>query len=337
VSRISIVLPIHNAERYLDRALANLLACVPSDSEVIVVDDHSDDDSLRVVRTWQSQGLQNVVILENPGRGVAAARNLAVEAATGDYLWFTDCDDDWSPAIVERLAEVAHEVDADIVVCNATKVAQPSGLESLIEDAPRDETISGSEAYDRLLSGALQGHLWNKLFKTALFSAETFPPTRAHSDLGGMFSVIASARRVAMVPEALYTYYVHDGSVLNSRQYRWDDLWDCLDLATKQLAPEERSQRNLITFKYRNVIVPVVNESIRREDVSDPLEIAGARKRARHAASLTEAVRLVRWGQRDAAVRAGLIKLAFPLYRAMYKRHRAKKWAELDSFATPAA
>ncbi|MCS5723243.1 glycosyltransferase [Herbiconiux sp. CPCC 203407] len=328
----TVILPIHNASSYLDRAFENVRATLGDDTELVIVDDHSTDDSWEKVQRWAEHLPGRVVVIANEGRGVAAARNLAVSRATGDFVWFVDCDDDWRPEIVKHMVDLARQTGADIVLSNAEKVSQPSGETSVIEDAASRDVITGQEAFSRLLLGEIEGHLWNKLFRRTLFSSAPFPATRAHSDLGGMFGLFSAASVVAALPEVLYTYYVHEGSVLNRRQYRWDDLWDCLQLA-RAGADDVAGGRPLTTFKYRNVIVPTVNESIRRETVAEASDIDRARKRARSATSISEAVRLALWGQRDAAARALLIKLAFPVYRGIYKRHRAKNWAELDSFA----
>ncbi|MFB2580906.1 glycosyltransferase family 2 protein [Herbiconiux sp. P15] len=331
---LSVILPVHNASAYLARALSNLQASVGIDDEVIVVDDHSTDDSLALVRAWGGQIAGRLIVLENDARGVASARNLAVSHAKGDFIWFADCDDDWSPQILARMSEVAVATGADIVICNAEKITQPSGSRAVIEDATVSEVLNGKQSLLRLLRGDIEGHLWNKLFRRTLFAESPFPATRAHSDLGGMFALLASADLIAAVPEVLYTYYVHEGSVLNRKQYRWDDLWDCLALARAHVGTGTDDRRALITFTYRNVIVPTVNESVRRESVSERADIERARRRAKKAVRISDLLELVRLGQRDAAVRGLLIKFVFPIYRALYKRHRAKRWGELDAFAS---
>jgi glycosyltransferase involved in cell wall biosynthesis len=332
--RVSVILPVHNASRYLPHALENLREMDDASIEFVVIDDHSDDDSADILGSWPG-ALANVQLLSNEGRGVAAARNQAVASAHGDYLWFADCDDDWSADIVATMLAAADRSDADVVVCNARKVARPGGSESLIEDAPAQDEITGSEALSRLLDGRVQGHLWNKLFRRSLFDHIVFPPTRAHSDLGAMFPLLAAARTVALIPDTLYTYYVHAGSILNQNEYRWDDLWDCLAIAERSVeASGHRAEltKPLTIFTYRNVIVPSVNESLRREDNTNEATITSVRRRSRVRASVPDVVHLARWGQRDAAVRGLLIKVAFPLYRAIYRRYRRQSWSAVDEF-----
>lgn len=334
---ISVIMPVHGAGGYLARTLENLRAISGEGVEFVAIDDHSADDSLEVLRSWVGE-LPNLTVLESEDRGVAAARNQAVRAASGTYLWFTDCDDDWDPQIVGTMLNAARRDGADVVVSNATKVALPSRSSSEIVDATEAEVMSGGEALTRLLTGRIQGHLWNKLFARRLFDEIHFPSTRAHSDLGAMFALLGSAERVTLVPETLYTYYVHDGSILNQRQYRWDDLWDCLTLAGQAVSACQEGgsidSGALVTFKYRNVIIPSINETVRRESTAAAQDIRDVRARARAAISVSELVRLLtQLGQADAAIRGAMIKFAFPLYRVIYRRHRRRTWSEVDTLS----
>ncbi|MFB2555287.1 glycosyltransferase family 2 protein [Herbiconiux liangxiaofengii] len=329
---MSVIVPIHNAREYLARTNENLRRIAQGDVEFIVIDDHSDDGSGEMVKDWDD--LANLLVLSSTTRGVAATRNQAVAAATGDFLWFADCDDDWDAEVVSSMLREADRAGADIVVSNAVKVMIPGDRSEIIQDASVQEQITGSEALQRLLVGSIQGHLWNKLFARHLFESAPFPATRAHSDLGGMFALLAAAKTVALLPEAHYTYYVHDGSILNQRAYRWLDLWDCLELAEAAVDAEgdgsDSVRQALIVFTYRNVIVPSINETIRREVSASPDDIRTFRARGRKRVKSRDLVWLASHGQADAAVRGGVIKWAFPAYRALYRRHRARTWAAVD-------
>lgn len=333
---ITVIIPIHNAAKYLTNAVENLKQLESPTVEFVVVNDHSSDGSAELVHEWPRL-ISNVTVIDSVGVGVAAARNEAVAIARGEYLWFTDCDDDWDPAILTRLLVAATAKSADIVMCNARKIVSGSGVESLIRDAPEARTLSGSEALGGLLNGAVQGHLWNKLFRRSLFDQVMFPATRAHSDLGAMFELLARARLVALLPETLYTYYIHSGSILNQKAYRWADLWDCLAIAEFSVAaaPEGTTlSRDLVTFKYRNVLIPLTNESVRRDTWESANAIAAVRKRVRQQIRLREIATLAKMGQSDAAVRAVLI-LVFPLtYIAVYRRHRRRALGAVDTVSS---
>jgi hypothetical protein len=330
---ISVVIPVFNAAQYLDQArdrLAALTLPVGWQLELVVIDDHSSDGSADLLATWRNH-FARFTLLTAEGRGVAQARNQAVRACNGEFVWFTDADDDWSPRVIESMLTAALESPADLAVCNAVRV-RPNGLQEPIADAPHAEVFDGRETLLRLLSGGIQGHLWNKLFRRTALPLDMFPLTRAHSDLGGMLGLAPSLASVVAVPESLYTYSVREGSILNSRGYRWDDLHDCLKIAASATARTfGRQPAELLIFKYRNVIIPVANEQARRQGVEDPLAIQSSRRQNRALISLDDIRRLLRLGQRQLALQATLLWAVPTVYDRLYRAMRSDRQPRLRS------
>ena len=320
---ISVVMPVHNAAIYLPRAFEQLRALVEvtsHDVEIIAIDDHSTDDSGELLRGW-ADSLPNVRIISAVGSGVAEARNQAVAECRGDYVWFVDADDTWSPQIVQRLVDVAHTRQADLVVCNATK-SFPDGSTQVIRDAQATELIDCREMFIRVLNGSIQGHLWNKLFARAVLGESPFPTTRAHSDLGGVLRLTPRFDRVVLVPEALYTYEIRSGSILNSPTYRAEDLEECLAIAqeTSRLL-FLNSPREITTFKYRNVVIPTMNQQLRRSEKrrgrGDRMYISRA--------SMMEVAGLVRSGQMGLAIKVGLLLASPQMYGLIFRAYSRRR------------
>ena len=112
---ISIIVPVYNVERYLDECLDSLLEQTHRNIEIICVNDGSTDSSLRILERRASEdGRIRVISQENAG--VAHSRNIALDAAQGDYVLFVDSDDYIDVRTCELLLSNAHETDADIVV-----------------------------------------------------------------------------------------------------------------------------------------------------------------------------------------------------------------------------
>lgn len=330
---VSVVIPIRNGGEHVPALLERIDAMPHTDVEFIVVDDGSTDDT-RPQLDKASASLP-LTVLSGPGRGVAAARNLAVSEAQGTFVWFADCDDDWEPSVISELVAAATGGDADLVVCNATKVfVGEDRANALIEDAPRSETIDGERAFRRLLTGEIEGHLWNKLFSRALLGEDPFPPTRAHSDLGAALAVLPRALRVVLLPRALYRYHVHGNSILNSREYRWDDLPDCLDIAVKAgrhlgMSPVDPDLRS---FSATHVALPMMGEVTRRADLLSPIELRTVRRRIRRLARATNALHLLRSGRAAPAVRILAFTASPGAYARVYGWVRRRRWSSVDAF-----
>lgn len=329
---VSVILPMHNASRYVDAALGGVAAFEHSDIECLVVDDHSVDDTLDKVAAWCAR-IPRLRVLSSRARGVAAARNQALAEARGTFLWFADCDDLWSADLLESLTGVALDQRADVVVCNARRVFSFSHRPQVINDAPNDETITGREALVRLLNGDIQGHLWNKLFRRSIVPEEPFPITSAHSDLGGLIRILRAAEAVALQPASLYDYLIHAGSILNQRTYDWDALPKCLEIAEGAIpeAPTLEERNALLRFKYERVVIPVEHEAVRRAMWETEAVISAVRTLNRSRIDTSELAGLARQGQGGLVLRLLAIRYAAPVYRSLYMRHRRRAWSELDS------
>ena len=108
---ISVILPVHNGERYLAQALNSVLGQTRTVEEIVVIDDGSTDDSMDVVRRFADSGLVPIVQLTMTGVGQSAARNEGARYATGDYLAFIDQDDVW---LATHIAMLAARLDEDV-------------------------------------------------------------------------------------------------------------------------------------------------------------------------------------------------------------------------------
>lgn len=98
---VSVVVPVHDGARYLKEAVDSALFQRPRPLEVIVVDDHSSDDSVAIAKSFGAA----VTVMSADGQGAAAARNSGVRAASGSLLAFLDADDRWTAGALLNLCE----------------------------------------------------------------------------------------------------------------------------------------------------------------------------------------------------------------------------------------
>lgn len=89
--QISIIIPVYNAEEYLEECLLSIGQQTFGDFEILAINDGSTDNSLEILNQYQGKASQDFFLQEN--KGVSAARNLGLENATGEYIGFVDADD----------------------------------------------------------------------------------------------------------------------------------------------------------------------------------------------------------------------------------------------------
>ena len=120
-AKVTIVIPVYNVEEYIEECLDSITNQIknPDDIEIICVEDCSTDNSADVLRAYADNSIYKIRIINNvENRGLSFSRNVGLNAATGDYLWFVDSDDIISHESIYSLYEVAKKSGADVVYFN---------------------------------------------------------------------------------------------------------------------------------------------------------------------------------------------------------------------------
>ena len=116
--KISVIVPVYNAEKYLRRCTESILGQTYKNIELILVNDGSTDDSLRLCKQIAGKD-PRVKVLDKPNGGAASARNLGLDHVTGDYIGFCDADDYLDFNMFEVMLKVLLENDLDTLQCTA--------------------------------------------------------------------------------------------------------------------------------------------------------------------------------------------------------------------------
>ena len=146
---VSIVVPVYNASAYLDTCLDSLCAQDVRDIDIVVVNDGSTDDSADQLSQWAARD-SRVTVHSHPGNancGVAATRNLGLDHARGEFLWFVDADDRVRPGAISHLLATAkaHADDVDVIAFNASE-SGPGIESSRVYQQPKPvDRINGEE------------------------------------------------------------------------------------------------------------------------------------------------------------------------------------------------
>lgn len=99
---VSVITPVYNVEKYIDRTLESVFAQTYGDIEIVLVDDKSTDKSAEIIKQYQKNHPEIVYYLQPENKGAGHARNKALELASGQYVAFLDADDIWKPEKIEK-------------------------------------------------------------------------------------------------------------------------------------------------------------------------------------------------------------------------------------------
>jgi len=118
--KISIIIPIYNVEKYLARCLDSVINQTYENLEIILVNDGSKDNSLKICKNYQKKD-SRIIVIDKINEGVSAARNTGIEAATGKYIGFVDPDDWIEPVMYENICGTIERHNCSIAFCNYSK------------------------------------------------------------------------------------------------------------------------------------------------------------------------------------------------------------------------
>ena len=162
--KISVIIPVYNAEKYIAECIRSVQLQTFDDIEVICVDDGSTDMSAQLVREMAVRD-SRIRILEKPNGGASTARNIGFDEAAGDYICFVDADDEILTDALQTLLSAAEQVDADIALAN-TYLVTKSGKRAKYPEQKTDAVVMGTdyEKYRLLSRNAVHAKLFRRSF-----------------------------------------------------------------------------------------------------------------------------------------------------------------------------
>ena len=114
--KISIIIPVYNVEKYISRCLDSILANTYQNTEIILVNDGSKDDSQKIIEEYKKKYTDKIILIEQENKGPAEARNVGIVKASGEYIMFIDSDDFIEKDYIENYANQIKEDDYDLVM-----------------------------------------------------------------------------------------------------------------------------------------------------------------------------------------------------------------------------
>lgn len=295
---ISVIIPVFNCVKYVERCFLSVLGQSFSDIELIAVDDGSTDGSGKLCDDLaRSDGRVKVVHTENGG--VAAARNIGLGAATGDLITFVDADDyipnDYLQSLFDTLA------DADIAVCDI--VCRADGKEVKRFTCNRT-SLSAIEATELLLSRReINSGPCGKLFKKSVIGGSRFPSMKIYEDILFVLEVFDKANTLKCTANTAYIYDISTGGAMaKSQKYPTTDaltmaerVFSYLDGKVGVFGP----QPEYVTFSYLMQLLRDIESDKAKTDEQRKLSraitdfFAANRKRILHNAAFGKKEKLV--------------------------------------------
>lgn len=215
MSKFSIIIPIYNSEQYLKRCIDSVLAQTYTDFEIICVDDGSTDNSCGLLIKYRLMDKRvKVIIQKNLGQGIA--RNKAIEAAQGEYIYFLDSDDYIEPNLLECALETFKTTDTDLICFNTEVVGDENS--KLFKRAKKYAQLNlvGLLDFSQNIKDLTNVYVWNKVFKADLIKKYNikFPENLYYEDIAFCKTYFLTAKKIYFDMRRFHHYTIHEDSLM---------------------------------------------------------------------------------------------------------------------------
>ncbi|MGN9057106.1 glycosyltransferase family 2 protein [Bariatricus sp. HCP28S3_A7] len=219
MSKVSIIMPVYNAEKYLCEAIESVLKQTYTDFELLLINDMSTDDSKQICIEYAKTDCR-IILLENDSEshGPGPTRNIGLDHATGEYIYFMDADDWIDDCLLQCAIHRMKETEADIVefgvayeLSNGQNTGKYcwNGKRILLKNEIKEDFIHFWKESPQ--------NLWNCLFRRETVKNIKFESIFNGEDVCYLMDALSMAEKIAYIEDVFYHYRYLDGSTC----HRW--------------------------------------------------------------------------------------------------------------------
>lgn len=211
IPRCSVIMPVYNAEKYLEKSLLSVRKQTFSDIEIIAVDDCSRDSSAEIIQRMSKEDTRIRLIRQTENQGAAAARNIGIKEARADYIAFLDSDDLWMPEKLERQFALLQRSPDCALCCTAAYCIDAN-------DAPLERVfrVPSRITYKSLISGN-DIVCSSLLLSRSLLLAHPMKKGAFHEDYVCWLEILKDGNRAVGLDEPLTVYRFTPGSLSRNK------------------------------------------------------------------------------------------------------------------------
>jgi glycosyltransferase involved in cell wall biosynthesis len=226
--KVSVIIPVYNAQKYLRECLDSVTAQTLKDIEIICVNDGSTDCSLEILESYAAKDSRFIVLTKENG-GSAAARNVGLTEAQGEYIYFVDNDDLLAENTLEIYTKVADRDTLDVVYSNPNWICESAEMVDPYSKTrdPTEEQIKVQTGKELLTSLILSSNYyaapWKRFIRRIFLETigcRFFEQASPHEDNLFSFHVDVEAGKVAFIKSRLYTHRSHGFSTMIENQQK---------------------------------------------------------------------------------------------------------------------
>lgn len=230
---VSIIVPVYNGEKFLGECIESVLAQTYTDRELIIVDDGSTDSSGTIADGY-AKDYSFIKVIHCENGGMSMARNIGINAAKGEYIYFLDADDVLHPQALEVLCPAFgnHRIDLVIGGAEIGETFKIKPVQRISSQVMTPEEVIADSLYQK---GILHAP-WGKLYKRNILEKVRFTKGLCYEDLDFFYRYCLLCDRIAVSDEKLYFYRQHSASIMHTWTPQRLDVLNVVDEIERYMA-----------------------------------------------------------------------------------------------------
>lgn len=259
--KVSVIIPVYNTASYLQECLDSVLNQSFEDFEIICVNDGSTDSSLEILESYALKD-DRIQIINQSNKGLGAARNIAIDRASGEYVLFLDSDDYIDQDTLLELYDLASRKSLDLLIFKLINFDNETYEESkasyfemkFLNNLIGDKTFNWQDIKNKMFDMVVTAP--GKLFKRDLIKNIEFPENIVFEDSLFFFKVIFKAKNIYFYDKHLYHRRIRSDSIMNSSFEKFSDcitIYDLIGSHLKRIGVYDEFAEQLFNRKCKDI------------------------------------------------------------------------------------
>lgn len=219
MSKVSIIVPVHNTEKYLENTVRSLVKQTLKDIEIILVENGSTDGSLALCHEIAKTD-DRIKVMHLDKGDLSYARNNGLKLATSEYVAFVDSDDTVKSEMYETLLHIAEENGLDLVYSNIMKVYDDRPPKYIYTEDEKVSVMTPKEMLIKNFTHKINVNACTMIARRTLFDNLKFPEDMYFEDRAFTFRLINATSKVGYINKAFYHYYQRSGSIVHLKNWK---------------------------------------------------------------------------------------------------------------------
>ena len=285
MEKISIIVPIYNVEKYLEKSVKSILNQTYKNLEIILVDDGSKDSSGKIADELSKKD-DRILVIHKENGGLSSARNEGMKKVTGEYIAFLDSDDCIVPDFYEYLYNLIKKYDCDIAQGRFLRINEDlmDNSNDIIEEENskleiKEKVLTNKEALE-VLYGIKEGPyvqevvVWNKLYKKKVLDNIVFPVGKLHEDEFTTHKILFNSEKIVVSNRYIHGYIQSKNSIMR-KEIALNRVKDCLGASLNAIEFFENNNvkylENKISLRYLENCIELSGK-INKEESENKIE-----------------------------------------------------------------